>query len=370
MNKNKIFNMPDIHFYFPREYWSADIPKTIDSYWRWASSDHVSFRQYEISAWILQTYLYLKQKKFPCRLTGDLPSEGIVIGHRFSFDDDLVPNAKQFLICVLADKRQPYGPGLHPYAQYHIVQNPLEAKMFKTAYYIPHWPQPDLIPRDTARGDVLLNVASICRKQELSDVMDNSLLETIKKMGLSFYIIDYTERDRWNDFSHIDAFIAVRSFKRKDWTWKPATKLFNAWHAGVPAILGCESAYRAERRSELDYIEVHSPQEIIEALKRLRNDKKLYRAMVDNCKVRARQVSPEVITEYWMKFLADIAMPAYEEWRGASVAHRNAWLLQRRIFVKKKRIQKIADEIITYLKIRIKIRTRLRSLAAYFTRNR
>ena len=40
------------------------------------------------------------------------------------------------------------------------------------------------------------------------------------------------------------------------WYLKPPSKLFNSWLAGVPAVLGHESAYRAERRSDLDYIEV------------------------------------------------------------------------------------------------------------------
>jgi hypothetical protein len=37
-----------------------------------------------------------------------------------------------------------------------------------------------------------------------------------------------------------------------------AIKLYNCWHAGVPAVLGAESAFRANRRSDLDYLEVQS----------------------------------------------------------------------------------------------------------------
>ena len=42
--------------------------------------------------------------------------------------------------------------------------------------------------------------------------------------------------------------------------------------AGVPALLGCESAYQAERRNEYDYFEVHSADEVLETLLRLRGD--------------------------------------------------------------------------------------------------
>lgn len=65
----------------------------------------------------------------------------------------------------------------------------------------------------------------------------------------------------------------MRSFSQNDYYDKPALKLFNARHAGVPAILDAESAYRAERMSELDYIEVMSVDGTLLALKLLAGNK-------------------------------------------------------------------------------------------------
>src|SRR5436309_1927650 len=79
--------------------------------------------------------------------------------------------------------------------------------------------------------------------------------------------------------------LAVRPEGRS--TNKPASKLVNAWLAGVPALLGPEIAYRELRRSELDYCEVSSLAEAQAAVDRLLGDPGLYNAMVENGRARA-----------------------------------------------------------------------------------
>ncbi|MFB2919453.1 MULTISPECIES: glycosyltransferase [Aerosakkonema] len=135
-------------------------------------------------------------------------------------------------------------------------------------------------------------------------------------------------RDRWHDFSDIDAILAVRSFDEQYYTSKPATKLYNAWHAGLPAILGRETSFQTERKNELDFIEVTSVQEAIAALVRLRDDKNLRHAMVENGRVRAEETQPENLVKRWRNFLTDVAVPAYERWCSASNLSRQT-LLQR-----------------------------------------
>ena len=81
--------------------------------------------------------------------------------------------------------------------------------------------------------------------------------------------------------------------------------------------MGCESAYQAERRSELDYLEVFSVDELLLALKRLQNDSELRRAIVNNGQIRAQAVKPSKVTA-WRSFLSDVAVPAYYRWRNQS----------------------------------------------------
>ncbi|NEQ27236.1 MAG: glycosyltransferase family 1 protein, partial [Microcoleus sp. SIO2G3] len=126
--------------------------------------------------------------------------------------------------------------------------------------------------------------------------------------------------NRWNDYSQVDAIVAVRSFDQqqlylnRNYISKPATKLYNAWLAGVPAILGCESAYQAERQHPLDYLEVTSPTDILSVLKRLRDEPSLRQEIVKNGQIRAQQIHPSNITSRWCNFLNDIAVPTYYRW--------------------------------------------------------
>ena len=74
---------------------------------------------------------------------------------------------------------------------------------------------------------------------------------------------------RYSDYREVDVILAVRPGTRYDIDLKPATKLYNAWMAGCPALLSTESAYREVRRSEYDYEEVDTADEAIEAVRRL-----------------------------------------------------------------------------------------------------
>jgi hypothetical protein len=332
--------LPPIYFYIPQSEWPAgNIPDSPDAYWQWSLSSVKYTPYWGQYNWTLQTYLYLKADGFPCELTETLPSEGIVIAHKDFFSEDLQPGSRLLIVCIKADRW-----GQHAYAQFHIVQNPEEETLeqpltFGKSYYMPHWPQSGLIPRSPDRGDRFENITYIGDELNLApQLREPSWQEQLESLGLHWHVANY---DRWNDYSEIDAIVAARSFKHQDHAFKkftlkkPALKLHNAWHAGVPAILGCETAFQAERKSELDYIEVTSPADVISALKRLRDDKGLRQAMVENGRVRAEETQPARITKRWRSFLTDIATPAYDRWCAASNWDRQAFLLSRYLILKK-----------------------------------
>ena len=143
-------NFPPIYFYIPQEDWPInEMPKTADTYWAKFDGNLTS----GVYAWTLQTYLRLKEDGFPCQLTGTLPSEGIVLAHRCSLPIYLQPNPKLLIVCLKADYEE------HPYAQIHVVLNHQETKKVSNSYYIPHWPQPGLIPRSPERSLRFENIA-------------------------------------------------------------------------------------------------------------------------------------------------------------------------------------------------------------------
>lgn len=308
-------NLPPIYFYFPQSKLSIDnLPQDAASYWQWQCAEHsISPMQSGGCFWILQTYLYLNDYGFPCQLVETMPDEGIVVSHRDFLEDSFQPGSRLILVCLRADVDR------HPYAQLHVVQNPYQAipRGFMTlweSHFIPHWPQSSIIPRDPKRGDTFENVTFLGNEINLvAEFREQSWYEHLQDLGLKFQ--KKLNHDEWHDYSDIDVVLAIRSFDRQnDWRGKPASKLYSAWHAGVPVILGHESAFQAERKSKLDYLEATSLEEVISSLKQLRDNKELRRAMVENGWLRAKETQPDTMVARWQSFLTNIAVPAYKKW--------------------------------------------------------
>jgi hypothetical protein len=192
---------------------------------------------------------------------------------------------------------------------------------------MPHWPETGLIPRDPARGDSFVNVSYFGLPARLAPQLRGAQFAArLREQGFNFRIVG---RDRWNDYSDTDAVLAVRSFAPISWHKFPPTKLYNCWIAGVPGLLGGESAYQAERRSEYDYFEVRSADEVLATLLRLRDDPNLRAAVARNCAERAAGVDPMRIAETWAAFLNSVAVPAWRDWQRRSDASRTAFRIAR-----------------------------------------
>ena len=312
-------NNPKIYFYIPvtsdtrsDSFWNfGELPKTLKEYYE------SPFSRTCISAWILQTYLHLKKAGFPCKLVHNLPSEGIIVAICGSLLN-LTPGPRQLFVSIQADRDY-----LHPFAQVHVLQNAMARLRYKNIVrrlifpgiftYMPHWPQPGLIPRNPERGDRFENVAYFGRGGNLAPELKTPEWDReMTCLGLKSTVIE--NENRWNDYSDVDAVLAVRSFDSKQYLKKPASKLYNAWLAGVPAVLGPESAYRGERKNDLDYIELNSPADAISALKRLKENKAHRKAMVENGHIRAREVSEEAMINRWREMFTEIVKSAYKNW--------------------------------------------------------
>ncbi len=303
---------PSIYFYIPQCFFPKNIPQNVNENWAGFGLG--------IYAWIVQTYLRLKADGFSCELVDTLPQSGIVIIHRncLSVHNPLKPGNNLLLICIKAESN------FYPYAQFHIVQNPLEASKIHDRYYIPHWTQPGLIPRHPQRGNQFKNIVFFGHQNNIApELLSHDWEKQLNKLGLNWCPIinqnhwtDYQNiNNHWNDYSQVDAVVAIRSFgKKNQYINKPATKLFNAWLAGVPAILGYESAYRTEGKPNLNYLEVTSLSKLIFTLKQLKSDFNFRDNLVKQGQNKINQISPEQTTKKWSYFLSEIATPAFEDW--------------------------------------------------------
>ena len=271
-------------------------------------------------AWTVQTYLRLREAGVVCQLTHQLPEEGIVLFHANAVRaGDIRPGPRRLLICLKAEAT------LCSQAQLHVVQNPSEISHWLGCYFIPHWPQPGLLPRLVERREQFETVAFLGHRNSLAaELMAPEWPQQLKQRGLHWLSVMNTNAwdthqsidTRWNDYQHIDAIVAVRQFHRRrpGYRRKPATKLYNAWLAGVPAILGQELAYRAEGRPGVDYLQANSVAEVLACLDKLQRDVVFRKRLVKRGQLRSIHYVPEVIVQRWQRFLTKVAIPAYHAW--------------------------------------------------------
>lgn len=287
-------------------------------------------------AWILQTFLRLARRGHAVRLSGELPASGAVVFHakheralRRAFAA-LPHDAAPVLVGVRADNRQALA------AEFEILQNAHWADD-RRRFALPHWPQPGLVPRDPARGERLARVAYKGFAANLAPGFRGAeWVRSLAALGLEWQADAVEFRGpatdlavgRWADFRDVDALLAVRPPAAGREHAKPATKLTNAWLAGVPALLGRESAFRALRRSELDYFEVDGVPAALAALRRLRDEPGLYRAMVDNGRRRAAEVDVAAVTAAWETLLFE-RLPALAAEPAAARRRRRPLALRR-----------------------------------------
>ena len=218
----------------------------------------------------------------------------------------LRPDSPLVTVAVRGDRSSSLG-----LADYELVQNREQAGGRR--FYIPFWAQPALVPRDPERGDRLERMAFKGYLDNLHpDFREARWAELLAGLGIEWTVdavpwakgVNARTALAWPDYRTIDAVVAVRP-ARIEVTNKPATKLYNAWLAGVPALLGPEPGFRALRRGALDFLEVDGFESARAAVLRFRDEPGLHRAMVENGRVRGCEFSVAAVTAAWRTMLEE-----------------------------------------------------------------
>jgi hypothetical protein len=282
-------------------------------------------------AWILQTYLRLRAAGFAVELSDAWPRSGLLVFdarqkdalRRLSGRTDGV-----FLVGCRRDLGEPL------IADFEVLQNGRFADS-ERRFMVPHWPQPGLVPRDSARGPVIMRVSYKGFAGNLDpEFLGGDWRRFLAQLGIQWQCdaVPYAgpqvsaSETRWHDFRECDVVLAVRPRARDLHVRKPATKLYNAWLAGVPAILGVEYAYRELRRNALDYIEVTSVTEAMQAVEGLARDPALFDAMVQNGRLRASEFMPDAIRSIWTDLLFRILPERVNDARARRWQGKPLWL--------------------------------------------
>ncbi len=284
-------------------------------------------------SWTLQTYLRLRESGHPCRLVESMPKEGIVVVHRGDLPFNRVPPANCILVTTLGDA------DWHPYAHVQIVQNPNHLEELSETFFIHHWTQPGLIPRSEDRGDIFKNVGYFGHPNQLADPLHATEWEQFLGGHDLNWIPVHKGSDRQSDYSDIDLIVAIRSFDGRSYDYKPATKLHNAWLAGVPAILGPESAYRAERSDEFDFLEARTYKELCEYIEILKARPALRSKLRERSEENRKEINPAQKAEKWWELLTGPVTDVYHWWTGLSDVRQRMFIAKRWLRVKKRGLQ-------------------------------
>ncbi|UIE37770.1 glycosyltransferase [Leptodesmis sichuanensis] len=263
--------------------------------------------------WSAQAYIDLKQRGLDVHLVANpVPGQICIIPYYHLSPKDLL--FKSYVVACQHDSPHP------KLCEQRIVINPSRV-LDSTHHFLPHRPQPNLKPRNPDRGSTIQNLVFKGKAFNLCPSFRTpGFLAELNSLGIQ--LITNTEQiqsDRetfagWADYSQADVVLAVRNLTEFDASHKPALKLINAWFAGCPALLGPESAYQSLRQSDLDYIEVRTPADVIAALKYLQNNPDVYQAMVENGFQRAQEFTPDRIALAWYTLLAGPIARGYEAW--------------------------------------------------------
>ncbi len=259
--------------------------------------------------WIVLTWLRLREAAVDVVLDNRIPGDGPVLFYagdkREAWRQYRRSRSRALLVAVRSD-RHPVG-----FADVEVVQNAASADG-QRAFHVPHWPQPGLVPRDRWRGPRPRTLLYPGTPQNLHpgfrDPVWNDFL-TARALELRCHFQAGDAPPAYHDLHDIDLMLATRPSGAQLVRNKPAWKLFNAWLAGIPALLGPESGYRELREGALDFIEVDDPASAMAAIDRLIDDPRLYEAMVENGRRRGEAFGNEATVARWRALIDEVLVP-------------------------------------------------------------
>jgi len=269
--------------------------------------------------WSVQTYVLLKQRGLDVFLTDHyVPDSICVVPHNYLMIRDMP--FRSFVVACRTDSPRPAICEMQSVMNVQAIQGPND-------YFLPHWPQPIMIPRDKSRGCRVENLDFKGHPRNLTAPFKSAEFQaSLHEIGMDFL---FNKQDpaisadpkkqylSWADYSKSDVVLAVRNLTEYDFGLKPAVKLVNAWLAGVPALLGPEPAYQALRKSELDYLEVVTADDALRELRRLQSHPEIYQQMIENGLRRFEECSADVVAQTWYQFLNGPVAQGYQTWRNS-----------------------------------------------------
>lgn len=251
--------------------------------------------------WVVQTYLLLREQLaalgYEVALRAGFRPGAIAVAHWDSVNSLFWAARRARVIGVRADRPPLYG------CEVVVLQNDLEPDD-RAHRFIPLWQQPGLLPRDSARGSRIETLAYFGRVEALPAwLISDAFRQKLASLGVSLRV---SER-AWHDYRDVDLVLSARVESALMLRFKPATKLYNAWLAAVPALLSDEPAFRALHETDLDYLPIEGPEDVIAAVRMLKQNPRVYSAMVARGTQRGEMFTRQAIGKRWLALIAELA---------------------------------------------------------------
>ena len=291
--------------YFVHKYLEKEWPDLIGNDNPGGSCDYIPRYKNGRDGWIITTYLELLNRGNDVKLSDTFIPGKVCVSHH----DHIVgvpEAAKSYVVAIKADRALTYT------CENEIVQSPASLTNHRD-YFIPYWPQSNIIPRDPSRGAIIENIVFMGRERNLAvRFREAAFQDELAKLGVKLHVAD---RSQWHDYENADLVLAIRDGGDHYLASKPASKLVNAWIAGVPAVLGSEPAFNELRRSELDFFPAQTEDDVLAIVRKLKESPDLYKDVIRNGSIRAEKFTFDAICEEWERVLFNEITPNYVRWQ-------------------------------------------------------
>lgn len=168
--------------------------------------------------------------------------------------------------------------------------------------WVPMLPNRGLVPRDASRGNDLKTVALKAYSFNVPGWVDGDFLAELGALGFDLRV-DTELNDRWRDFDGVDIVLCAHDETTlEDERRKPATKLINAWRAGVIPVCGPYSAYaELGRDGETMLVCDGTARGFLDALTVLRNRPAVAWRIRSNLGEQSRVYAPNRVVDLWWR---------------------------------------------------------------------
>lgn len=170
--------------------------------------------------------------------------------------------------------------------------------------WIPPLPQRGLLPRSHGRGAAMDTLGYKGYPENLPEPMQHpGWAERLRSIGVAWQPDvrdEATGVNSWHDFSTLDVAVCLRvDGAAVGLLRKPATKLINAWCAGVIPFVGREPSYLELASHREDAMVVESADDVVVTLQELRSDQRLVERLRSGVAARGRQFTTARVLSLW-----------------------------------------------------------------------